>query len=251
MHKPGNYAGHFARVILLKSSINLIFLDLLPYGRIQPNHQKGKIGCRIFQGNLSGLQVLAAVSALDISNSDQVADAARNIQASMGKINVLINCAGMNSPKRHWRDLDIADWHRIVAVNLNGVANTVCATLPVMRAQKDGLIINISSWSARHEFPAAGPAYIASKRGVIDLSHSINQEEMHNNIRCCCISPGEVATPILKQRPVPVTDEELSLMLKPDDLAEMVSYVVAAPMRVCFNEIVMSPTYNRTLLPQP
>tara|TARA_E500000318_G_scaffold40792_1_gene39025 strand:+ start:81 stop:830 length:750 start_codon:yes stop_codon:yes gene_type:complete len=188
---------------------------------------------------------------LDISNSDQVADAARNIQASMGKINVLINCAGMNSPKRHWRDLDIADWHRIVAVNLNGVANTVCATLPVMRAQQDGLIINISSWSARHEFPAAGPAYIASKRGVIDLSHSINQEEMHNNIRCCCISPGEVATPILKQRPVPVTDEELSLMLKPDDLAEMVSYVVAAPMRVCFNEIVMSPTYNRTLLPQP
>ncbi|MFC4236787.1 SDR family oxidoreductase [Thalassospira xianhensis] len=188
---------------------------------------------------------------LDISNSDQVADAARNIQASLGKINVLINCAGMNSPKRHWRDLDIADWHRIVAVNLNGVANTVCATLPVMRAQKDGLIINIASWAAKHEFPVAGPAYVASKRGVVDLSHSINQEEMHNNIRCCCISPGEVATPILDQRPVPIKEDERALMLKPDDLADMVTYVVAAPARICFNEIIMSPTHNRTLLPQP
>ncbi len=188
---------------------------------------------------------------LDISNSDQVADAARNIQTSMGKINVLINCAGMNSPKRHWRDLDIADWHRIVAVNLNGVANTVCATLPHMRAQKDGLIINIASWAAKHEFPVAGPAYVASKRGVVDLSHSINQEEMHNNIRCCCISPGEVATPILDQRPVPIGKDERALMLKPDDLADMVTYVVAAPARICFNEIIMSPTHNRPLLPQP
>lgn len=188
---------------------------------------------------------------LDISNNDQVADAARNIVNSMGPINVLINCAGINTPKRHWRDLDIAEWHRIVAVNLNGVANTVCATLPVMRAQKDGLIINIASWAARHEYAVAGPAYIASKRGVVDLSHSINQEEMHNNIRCCCISPGEVATPILNQRPVPLGEDELALLLKPDDLADMVTYVVAAPTRVCFNEIVMSPTHNRALLPQP
>ena len=188
---------------------------------------------------------------LDISNSDQVLDAARNIKNSMGSVNVLINCAGMNTPKRHWRDLDIADWHRIVAVNLNGVANTVCATLPLMRAQKDGLIINIASWAAKHEFPVAGPAYVASKRGVVDLSHSINQEEMHNNIRCCCISPGEVATPILDQRPVPIKEDERALMLKPDDLADMVAYVVAAPARICFNEIIMSPTHNRTLLPQP
>ncbi|OCK10290.1 short-chain dehydrogenase/reductase SDR [Thalassospira sp. KO164] len=72
----------------------------------------------------------------------------------MGSVNVLINCAGMNTPKRHWRDLDIADWHRIVAVNLNGVANTVCATLPFMRDQQDGLIINIASWAAKHEFPS-------------------------------------------------------------------------------------------------
>lgn len=188
---------------------------------------------------------------LDISNSDQVADAARNIQASMGSINVLINCAGMNTPKRHWRDLDIADWHRIVAVNLNGVANTVCATLPFMRDQQDGLIINIASWAAKHEFPVAGPAYVASKRGVVDLSHSINQEEMHNNIRCCCISPGEVVTPILDQRPVPINEDERALMLKPDDLADMVNYIVSAPARICFNEIIMSPTHNRTLLPQP
>ncbi|HBS23477.1 SDR family oxidoreductase [Thalassospira sp.] len=188
---------------------------------------------------------------LDISNSDQVLDAARNIKNSMGSVNVLINCAGMNTPKRHWRDLDIKDWQRIVAVNLNGVANTVCATLPLMRDQQDGLIINIASWAAKHEFPVAGPAYIASKRGVVDLSHSINQEEMHNNIRCCCISPGEVATPILDQRPVPIKEDERALMLKPDDLADMVAYVVAAPARVCFNEIIMSPTHNRTLLPQP
>lgn len=187
---------------------------------------------------------------LDISDSDKVFEAAENIKSSMGKIDVLINCAGVNTPKRHWQDLDIKDWHRIVAVNLNGVANTVCAALPTMRDQQDGLIINVASWAAKHEFPVAGPAYIASKRGVVDLSHSINQEEMDNNIRCCCICPGEVATPILQQRPVPLEQEELDQLLKPSDLAEIVTYVVAAPTRVCFNEIVMSPTYNRTLLPQ-
>jgi len=186
---------------------------------------------------------------LDISDSDKVFETVAKIKSALGKIDVLINCAGVNTPKRHWRDLDIKDWQRIVAVNLNGVANTVCATLPLMRDQQDGLIINIASWAAKHEFPVAGPAYIASKRGVVDLSHSINQEELHNNIRCCCISPGEVATPILQQRPVPIQQEELDRLLKPSDLAEIVTYVVGAPMRVCFNEIVMSPTYNRTLLP--
>lgn len=204
------------------------------------------------------LQVADAIAAsggkveihpLDISDSDKVFEAAQNIKSSMGRIDVLINCAGVNTPNRHWRDLDIKDWQRIVAVNLNGVANTVCATLPTMREQQDGLIINIASWAAKHEFPVAGPAYIASKRGVVDLSHSINQEELDNNIRCCCISPGEVATPILQQRPVPLEQEELDRLLKPSDLAEIVTYVVSAPARVCFNEIVMSPTHNRTLLP--
>ena len=196
-------------------------------------------GSGIGEAIAKSLAAAGAHVALSARREETLQKVANEITSEGGKVEI------------HPLDLDIADWHRIVAVKLNGVANTVCATLPFMRDQQDGLIINIASWAAKHEFPVAGPAYVASKRGVVDLSHSINQEEMHNNIRCCCISPGEVATPILDQRPVPIKEDERALMLKPDDLADMVSYVVAAPARVCFNEIIMSPTHNRTLLPQP
>ncbi|RYH06676.1 SDR family oxidoreductase [Tropicimonas sp. IMCC6043] len=206
---------------------------------------------RRVQEAFSTLRGEVASFPLDVSEAEAVAEAAKHIRANWGGIDILVNCAGINVKKRHWRDLDIADWHRMIAINLNGVANTVTAALPLMRAQKDGLIVNISSWAAQHEFAVAGPAYIASKRGVIELSHSINREEMQHNIRCCCICPAEVATPILEQRPVPVSEEDAERMLQPADLAELVTFVAAAPSRVCFNEIVISPTYNRTLLPQP
>ncbi|HPG02499.1 MAG TPA: oxidoreductase, partial [Rhodoblastus sp.] len=66
-----------------------------------------------------------------------------------------------------------------------------------------------------------------------------------NNLRACCVCPGEVATPILKSRPVVPTAEEQARMLQADDVAGIIVYVAEAPQHVCVNEILISPTHNR------
>ena len=76
------------------------------------------------------------------------------------------------------------------------------AVLPAMRKQKDGCIINVASWAGRHVSKMPGPAYITTKHAVLALTHSFNMDECVNGLRACCLSPGEVATPILKLRPV-------------------------------------------------
>jgi NADP-dependent 3-hydroxy acid dehydrogenase YdfG len=109
----------------------------------------------------------------------------------------------------------------------------------------DGVLIHVSSWAGRFVSPLTGPAYIASKHGMVAMSHSINCEECINGIRSTVICPGEVATPILDKRPVPVTRAQRSRMLQPDDLGDLIRYVACLPKHMCVNEILVSPTLNR------
>ncbi|MGA1234114.1 MAG: SDR family oxidoreductase, partial [Lutimaribacter sp.] len=141
-----------------------------------------------------------------------------------------------------------ADFARITDVNLNGVTNGVLAVLPGMRAQGQGTLILTSSWAGRHPSRVTGPAYSASKHAVVALSHSINQEEGRNGIRCTALMPGEVATPILKHRPKPPSPEDVARMLKSEDLGAIVRYIAEAPPHVCLNEILISPTWNRSFV---
>ena len=80
---------------------------------------------------------------------------------------------------------------------------------------------------------------------LVALSHQINLEEGMNGIRSCLVFPGEVNTPILKTRPVPPEAGETARMLLPDDLGRTIRFVAEAPPHVCFNEIVVTPTWNR------
>ena len=114
-----------------------------------------------------------------------------------------------------------------------------------MRARRDGLIINISSWAGRYDSYIAGPAYGASKHGLSSMSATLNLEEGRYGVRSCCIEPAEVATEILDRRPVPVPESERQKMLQAEDLAETVRFVVEMPAHGCLNEIVISPTWNR------
>jgi NADP-dependent 3-hydroxy acid dehydrogenase YdfG len=131
---------------------------------------------------------------------------------------------------------------------LSGPFYTSRAVLPLMRAQGGGLMIQISSWAGIYVPLLTGPAYTAAKHGLVALSESINQAECVNHIRSCCICPGEVATPILNNRPVPVTQEEKARMLQPEDLGDTILYVARMPATVCVNEILISPTSNRGYL---
>jgi NADP-dependent 3-hydroxy acid dehydrogenase YdfG len=114
-----------------------------------------------------------------------------------------------------------------------------------MRRQKDGLIINISSMAAQGVSPLTGPAYSAAKHAMNAMSASIVAEERNNGIRATVICPGEVVTPILDSRPVPVSDEDKRKMLQADDLGDLVLFVAQQPAHVTLNEILINPTWNR------
>jgi len=187
----------------------------------------------------------ALVAPLDVTDLAAVRATATMIGERFQRLDILVNNAGVNIAERNWSNVDPAQWDPLVKININGVYYCISAVLPIMRGQKDGLIINISSWAGRYEAYLAGAAYSATKHAVLSLNASLNMEECLNGIRACAICPAEVATPILDRRPVPVTAKERARMLQPEDLAETVLYVARMPARACVNEILISPTWNR------
>jgi len=188
---------------------------------------------------------------LDVSKAADVNAAAEAILARHGCIDLLVNSAGINVPKRSWADMELEGWDKLVEINLNGVLYCMHAVLPAMRRQQDGSIINICSWAGRHVSKMPGPAYTTTKHAVQALTHSFNMDECVNGLRACCLSPGEVATPILKLRPVVPSEAEQATMLQPEDLGRTIAFVASLPPRVCVNEILISPTWNRGFIQTP
>src|SRR5256714_11521458 len=117
----------------------------------------------------------------------------------------------------------------VVDIILNGVLYCMRAVLPAMRKQKDGCIINVASWAGRHVSKMPGPAYTTTKHAVLALTHSFNMDECVNGFRACCLSPGEVATPILKLRPVVPSEQEQAPMLQPAYLVRTTALVPNLP----------------------
>jgi NADP-dependent 3-hydroxy acid dehydrogenase YdfG len=186
--------------------------------------------------------------ALDVSEQKEVSRAAQEILKRRGRIDILVNSAGINHPKRNFRNVSIDGWDQIVAINMSGLFYCCQAVLPSMRERKDGLVINISSWAGRYASTLTGPGYNATKRAVVAITESINMEECANGIRATSILPGEVATPILEKRPVPPPPEERARMLQAEDLAKTILFVASLPPRACVNEVIVSPTWNRFYL---
>ena len=190
----------------------------------------------------------AEVVQLEVSDRKAVAQAAADILKRCGRIDILINSAGTNLAKRNWHNVEAEAWDEVVAINLSGLFYCCHAVLPAMRAQKDGLIINVSSWAGRYASTLTGPAYNATKRAVIALSESINAEECIHGIRATSVLPGEVATPILEKRPVPPAQEDRARMLQAEDLGQTILFLASLPPRACVNELIISPTWNRFYL---
>jgi NADP-dependent 3-hydroxy acid dehydrogenase YdfG len=188
------------------------------------------------------------VEPLDVGDRAAVEKAGAAIVARHGAVDILVNSAGVNVPNRFWKNVTSPDWEKVVDINLNGTLYCIMAVLPAMRAKKGGLIINISSWAGRYDTYMTGPAYNATKHGVVALTASLNMEECLNGIRACVICPGEVATPIMKNRPVPPSAEDLGRMLQMEDLGRTIRFVAEMPPHACLNEIVISPTWNRIYL---
>ena len=190
----------------------------------------------------------ALVAPADMRHADSVQTAWDAVHATYGRCDILVNSAGLNVRERSWSEITPASIDAVIGVDLNGPFYASRAVLPTMRAQGNGLIVQVSSWAGRYVSKLTGPAYSAAKHGLMALSESLNQEECQHGIRSCCICPGEVATPILDKRPVPVTAEDKGRMLQSEDLADTILFVARLPATVCVNEILISPTWNRGYL---
>ncbi len=187
----------------------------------------------------------AEARALDVADAAAMKAAADAIAASCGSLDIHVANAGINIPKRSTSIVSPEDFARVVDVNLNGVMYGVIAALPHMRKAGGGTLILTSSWAGRHVSKLVGPAYSASKHGVVALAQSINAEEGAHGIRCTALMPGEVVTPILSSRPKPPSAEDLAKMLQAEDLGATVRFIAEAPPRVCFAEVLIAPTWNR------
>jgi NAD(P)-dependent dehydrogenase (short-subunit alcohol dehydrogenase family) len=189
----------------------------------------------------------AHVEPADVADAAQVARAADAIASAFGRLDVLVNNAGLNIPERRWSKLQPDGIQKIIGANLTGAFLVVQAALPLMRA-KGGVMIHTSSWAGRFIGPISGPAYMAAKHGVVAMSHSINLEEGRNGIRSSVLCPGEVATPILRHRVPPEKPEDIARMLQSEDMGELIAFIARQPPHVCINEVVISPTHNRGYL---
>jgi len=218
-------------------------------GVVISGRDAAKLDAAVRQAESAGAPTGAITTVpLDVADNATVARVAQDIQARLGRVDILVNSAGINFPKRYWNQTDSATFNEVVAVNLNGAMACTLAVLPGMRARREGTVINVASFAGWHYGYLTGPAYTASKAALMALSHAFNIEEGVNGLRATSLCPGEVATPILQKRPVVPSQEEMARMLQEQDLGRTIRFIAEMPAHVCINELVISPVWNRIYL---
>jgi NAD(P)-dependent dehydrogenase (short-subunit alcohol dehydrogenase family) len=148
------------------------------------------------------------IFSVDVSRQDQVEAAFKATVQALGKIDVLVNSAGISGPNAPTWEYPIDAWNHVMQVNLTGTFLTCRTAVPHMLGNGYGRIVNIASVAGKEGNPNA-PAYSASKAGVIGLTKSLGKELAKNGITVNCVSPGAVQTAILGQ----MTEEHIDYML--------------------------------------
>jgi NAD(P)-dependent dehydrogenase (short-subunit alcohol dehydrogenase family) len=180
--------------------------------------------------------------AADVSDRSSVAGLMGSVQENLGAVDILVNSAGTNIRTRSMAEMTPEQWDRVLAVNATGAYNMMHAVLPQMRQRRDGLIVNISSVAGKRALALGGIAYCSSKFAMTALGTSVGNEVAPDGIRVTNIYPGEVNTPILENRPEPVSDERKANMLQPEDVGAVVLTIACLPPRAHVAEVVIKPT---------
>jgi NADP-dependent 3-hydroxy acid dehydrogenase YdfG len=185
-----------------------------------------------------------AVVQTDVTQYEQVKRLVDHAVQSHGRIDVIINNAGL-MPFSPLERLKVQEWDRTIDVNLKGVLYGIAAALPHMKAQRSGHIINVSS-VAGHKVGPAGAVYSATKHAVRVISEGLRQEVKPYNIRSTVISPGMVATELPDSISEPDIAENVRKRyegaIPPESFANIVSFAISQPEDVDINEILFRPT---------
>ncbi|WP_175671637.1 SDR family oxidoreductase [Burkholderia ambifaria] len=179
---------------------------------------------------------------LDVTSSEDVAAFARFALDTFGRIDVLVNNAGV-MPLSPLNALKITEWNRMIDVNIRGVLHGIAAVLPAMEQQGQGQIINISSIGGLSVTPTAA-VYCATKFAVRAISDGLRQET--DKVRVTVICPGvvesELADSISDDTARSAMQEFRRIAITPDAIAHAIAYAVEQPADVDVSEIVVRPT---------
>jgi NADP-dependent 3-hydroxy acid dehydrogenase YdfG len=187
----------------------------------------------------------ALAIATDVTQRDQVQKLVDAAVQSYGRIDVMINNAGL-MPQALLERLKIDEWDRMIDVNIKGVLYGIAAALPHMKQQKAGHFINVSS-VAGHRVGPGSAVYAATKYAVRALSEGLRQEVKPYNIRTTVISPGAVATELPNTVTDPDSAERIrkfydAIAILADSFARAVAFAISQPEDVDVNEILFRPT---------
>lgn len=186
----------------------------------------------------------ASFTACDVTRRSDAEAFIRFALDSYGRIDVLVNNAGV-MPLSRMDELKVAEWERMVDVNLKGVLYGIAAALPPMQRQGGGQIVNISSIAGRSVYPTAA-VYCATKFAVHALSEGLRQE-VGADIRVTTITPGATASELAES----ISDPEMKRqvikefrrdVLPADAVAAAIAFAIGQPSDVDVNEIVVRPT---------
>lgn len=173
---------------------------------------------------------------LDVSDPRQAEEAIRRVMDHFGRLDVLVNNAGVDVTQSV-EEVSVADWSRVVDVNLRGPFLMAKFAFPVMKAQGAGHIVNIASTASRRAWPNAS-AYHASKWGLLGLSHALHVEGRPLKIKVTAVLSGGMRTPFILER---FPDTPLEVLQDASNVADTVRYVLMQPEDTVIPEIMVLP----------
>ena len=179
----------------------------------------------------------------DVVDRAQVEALAKQTLSTYGRIDVLINNAGL-MPLSPLDQIKVEEWDQMIDVNIKGVLYGIAAVLPTMRQQKSGHIINLSSVAGHKVFPGAA-VYCATKYAVRAISEGLRLES-NGEIRSTNISPGAVATELTSTISDADTAASINALyeiaIDADAIARAIAYAIEQPGDVDVNEMIIRPT---------
>ncbi len=175
----------------------------------------------------------------DLEDLDQVPNRLQEILTTCGPVDLLVNNAGMGYTAPI-ATIPLADWQRVLNLNLTAPFLCAQAVLPGMRQMRRGTIINVISIAGKQTFPEWG-AYCASKFGLMGMTQALAQEERSHGIRVMAFCPGPVDTALWDSETVQANFDR-SQMLRVDQVADSLVQLALLPAGAVVDEMVLMPT---------
>lgn len=172
----------------------------------------------------------------DVTDLNSVQRVADTVAKNFGRLDVLVNNAGVGSFSAPLHELTPEEWEKVLNTNLRGVFYCIRAFAPLMIRAKTGHIVNISSLAGKNALPN-GAAYAASKWGLNGLTYSVAEELRAHNIRVSVVCPGSVNTELS-----PHAGKNAEKMLKPEDVAHVIAMLVTQSPQSFASEVLLRPT---------